>query len=563
MEQEILQTGGEEHQPVPAMRIGGLTIEEFVHFLALLERVKEQHLMDPPPPLDDSDHSRNSPYDNLAGQQKNQHNVATSPRISPPSDDSASSSSGSSSTIGSPDSSASSCSADFDIPGCGFTPLEKLFLRRYLHVIPEEALNGGSDCGGGSSRLSRALSGISSALSFLEDDQHFDSCGEEETSMSDLEPSSSALPAVLNDSRSAADSSETSTVDGQADDLIPATLDDTIVADESPMEDESNDVLPTNSDDFITVTAMPALVIESLSDRDSSGADEVAPLPRVVEDLESGRTEGECRIVDESLLPLSVLLIQQSSTPDAEKEVTKQVIETNDNEIEEEPPLLLSTNEPEQPAVQLVLPDDEPDACDSTSVVTLVDDKIVSVEYHPPASSSALIVMDQKQSEEPPSIEEPVVPVSTSHTDETATEPAPVPVSELRRIWEMRCDPEASNNSKPPPERTDFWSGSWPPPPPPVPPPPDQYDPFSRTAPSSETETGYSTDGSEPLFRRRKPPPPRPTPPLHYRPDPPSRNSSILLRPDNSDPDNKDDDDDERTKARLLADWLQLAHQGE
>ena len=154
-------------------KIGGLTIEEFIHFLALLERVKEQHL-DPatskhPLPLSSGSGSihkmlpgaelgRSSPYDNMASRIRNQ-----SAPLSPVSAGSSSGDSDSGDEYLLPESASASASASATsalassrsmIPD-GVAVLEQLFRRRYLHVIPEEA---GSDA---SSRISRALSDLS------------------------------------------------------------------------------------------------------------------------------------------------------------------------------------------------------------------------------------------------------------------------------------------------------------------------------------------------------------------------------------------------------------------
>lgn len=551
MEREILQTGGQDEDEQQAVmnvtpRIGGLTIEEFVHFLALLERVKEQHQQQTDP-LDE----RISPqYDNVAGQQQQQHQlvsvaVATSPRISPPSDDSASSSSsssGSSPSI-SPGGSSSACSGDFDLPndgGGGFTQLERLFLRRYLHVIPEEALGGGSDCGG--SRLSRALSGISSALSFLadgEDDQTscFDSGDDERESVTP--DASSFLPTVVNDPP-------------EEEPLIPTTLDEDIRPN-SYIEDAPTPAptKPSESEEFLTVTAMPAVVIETSDLDSSSGADEVAPRPRVLEEFEMTRAQSVI-LMEESLLPEGVLMIHdEQSAP-----VVQQA--------KEDPPSSLSyLNVPEE------LPDEpdglepsaadesameEDDASGSTSVVTLIDDKIVRVDYQPPATSNAQLQLLAESQQPAPDTNSSLIdaarqderPSSSSSSEEE--EAGPVQVSKLRKFWERRC--YGSDGSVKPTENGLIRPlPCWPPPPRP-PQLPDAYEPYRTATSASETETGYSTDGSESvlLLRRR---PPRPTPPLDYRPEPPARRSLIMPCPSAGPP-----EEDEELKARLLADWL-------
>ena len=541
-------------------RIGGLTIEEFVHFLALLERVKEQHGLDSSAggPGQQHPQERNkSPYDN------NHHQgvsvaVATSPRMSQESttsdQDSSDSSTCGSSGAPSPDgSSSSACSGDFDLPvGVGgFSPLERLFLRRYLHVIPEEALNGGgSECDG--SRLSRALSGISSALSFLADGDDrgsFDS-GEEE----DVVVDDSLLPAVFSSQGH----------------LIPTTLDEDIRPN-SYVEDAPEE--KAAADHFVTVTALPALVVDISNDSSSSGADEVAPRPRVLEELEERETAECCRVVDESLLPVSVAALSQ---------------ETDGDSPEEEPPgCPVAAGEAAGHLTLSVQPsmstggdcaggaEEEDDASESTSVVTLIDERIVSVDYRPPTICSAQLLLLAEAQEPPPDGQDPnsddTVATSRpndgridSNQEETKDGPeeadGPVQVSQLLKFWEKRCDPDGSSSAAPPrlPISCETsikplqLASNWPPPPPPL---PDSYEPYRTATSASETETGYSTDGSESVLRQRRlarpPPPCRPTPPLDYRPEPPVRRSFVLATGDDAAL-----EEDERTKARLLAAWL-------
>ena len=137
----------------PEAKIGGLTIEEFIHFLALLERVKEEHL-DPKRPLPATsgpklipELGRSSPYDNIANRIRN------AAAMSPTSGGSSSGDSDSGDEYLLPEPSSSGFHRAL-IPD-GVAVLEQLFRRRYLHVIPEEA---GSDV---SSRISRALSDLS------------------------------------------------------------------------------------------------------------------------------------------------------------------------------------------------------------------------------------------------------------------------------------------------------------------------------------------------------------------------------------------------------------------
>ena len=163
------------YPPIQQPTIGGLTIEEFIHFLALLERVKEQQqsAQKPPPMLmapfgtdpslaDVSSIPRSeraSPYDNIlrldngiVSHHRNQ-NVSTSPT-------------GCSSSSSSPQSSDSEDESYLDIhdfPHHGkanypLTILEQLFPRRFLHVIPEE---GTASEGSQSARISRTLSELS------------------------------------------------------------------------------------------------------------------------------------------------------------------------------------------------------------------------------------------------------------------------------------------------------------------------------------------------------------------------------------------------------------------
>ena len=145
----------------PEPKIGGLTIQEFIHFLALLERVKEEHL-DPKRPLPlhcatagqmAAEMGRSSPYDNMANR------IRSHAAISPTSGGSSSgdSDSGDEYQLNAEPGQVGSTSGSHHrnlIPD-GVAVLEQLFRRRYLHVIPEEA---GSDA---SSRISRALSDLS------------------------------------------------------------------------------------------------------------------------------------------------------------------------------------------------------------------------------------------------------------------------------------------------------------------------------------------------------------------------------------------------------------------
>ena len=553
MEREILHTGStaecqsqvtasqttdEQQQP----RIGGLTIQEFIHFLALLERVKEQHQVAslvPPSTLIDAvvqeETRRHSLYDNMNSHHQQQpsgyRNASTSPRTSPPPSTSRSSSASSSSSS----SSSLSMSEENEFHpspngSAGFTMLERLFLRRYLHVIPEEAL---SDCGTASARISRALSGISSALSFLEEEDRRSSIiyseDEEEEEPDYCEPDPD--PATP----------------------VPVSIEE--------KEEEEESV-------YITVVALPAIVIDCDSSEDGD-LPVCSDLPSVLEDfpVQEEEEEEEEEEVDESLLPLSVVQIQETT------------------------------------------------AAEQKAVVTLIDTKIVSVDYHQPISSTVLLVppsppsTEVRQSPPPPPADETMnqclegfqtppdanSPLAPQHREdeeqmknaapEAFFTPSPEPmeeeeaqeqpnkVDELRRFWEQRS--VISVNPPPTRERVDsiqafrmFFEAGWPPPPPP--PPPERFTLSSTVAGggfSSETETGYSTDGSEKPFprRRRLIPPPRPTPPreellLYYpQPQPPLPPQRLRHESAPRSQEGGGEDEDEVIKARLLADWLSLA----
>ena len=753
MEREIRHTGVDPPAAEEA-RIGGLTIEEFIHFLALLERVKEQHIDAKESPVATDGGAapaeRTSPYDNVlrpppSDQTAVYCNVATSPRISPPSDQDPSGSSSSSS-------SSSPCSSDEDaqfrqlgggggMPG--FSLLERLFLRRYLHVIPEEAA---SDCGSHSARLSRALSGLSSALSYLEDvdDDRFSheeddaASGDAATPVPTVDPQTDIVECIpstaLGDSIKEEERIMTSLPDGFSSASLESAA-DAVAGGRHPHS--------SSAEEFSIVLALPAIIIDS-SDEDP--AEEPIHLPRVLDELNREEEEddesevtslADCELLDESSLPLSVLMIQTSgcrdydrpSTGDGDSERNDPTEECgcpcslglsddDDDDDDDDDPVIIDSDEiatlqpleasagiGEESVVEEanplsscqgedVLVKVDPSTATSTvetvagtSVVTLIDAKIVSVDYEPVQRnlicSSAQLrhgtqtaqQLDAFQPEEEETggdagnsrLEgENVAELETgsisddksqqhartpagSSTDDSArmdrqlkinrAESIPVDsgvsdcatakhnnghvVDEMRRFWETRCtgDPpppppcqdaiassdlgpsaviaqpvddagqstevEGSDHSTPVPEQdqvTDpariksiqqfrmLWSG-WPPPPP-LPPPPEHYGGLC----ASETETGYSTDGSEPFRQRRRraalmsgpTPPPRPTPPREEngyrpywtqtsRPDPPLRYQRhrqplcYYSAPE-------EDEDDERVKARLLADWLVLAN---
>jgi hypothetical protein len=496
----------------------------------------------------------------------------------------------------------------------GFSMLERLFLRRYLHVIPEEA---GSDCGSTSARISRALSGISSALSFLEEEDRRSSIiysGDEDEEPDYCDP-----------------------------DPDPGTPVPTTVEEQESVYLTVIDAPSSTESEYLTVVALPAIIIDC-SSSDDDDLPNHSDLPSVLEDFgasidakgqmeEEDEEDDECQSLDESLLPLSVVQIQANVE-------TKSKPETDDAKA--------TTTSIEDAA--------------GTSVVTLIDTKIVSVDYQPslpPISCTAHIqsrvppTPSTETQEHPPPPPPPVAaakdetidlcletfqklpdansPLALEHRQldenqekkkkedeveesrnapidvaqsppplvesesnpEAFFTPSPEPiqvaqpgqVDELRRFWEQRS---VIGVGQPPPtrERVDsieafrmfFASTGWPPPPPP-PPPPERYDGnnWRSTAIgfSSETETGYSTDGSEKPFtrRRRLIPPPRPTPPredlfFYYEPSfhappPPSPLQHQRMRhesaPRSQDGGGLGDDEDEVIKARLLADWLSLA----
>lgn len=862
MEREIRHTGVDPQQeammgsrlPDGASvepRIGGLTIEEFIHFLALLERVKEQHLDAKESDEDPAGSSpnalpaeRTSPYDNIIRSLGPDHplycNVATSPRTSPPSDEDRSRSSASSSP----------CSSDEDagqfqlpdkpaIPSFSF--LERLFLRRYLHVIPEEAA---SDCGSHSARLSRALSGLSSALSYLEDadDDRFshESMGEEYLDFASggsvtpippppttndeevdpvlvpLEPESNQLaskcisPVAHGDSATDGKSSRPIRPDG-----FPSKPDEIVDFSSSPESPvEATVMRHPSEDEFSIVLAVPVMIIDSsdydepadsvADDRNSfvsatasslveEDSDRSSRFPQMLEEMNDRSKEDfkkadekspeveedeineeeslsemnsyadYCELLDESALPLSVLMMQtsgccrddeSSQRPDSGWNDPTEGYGcscslgfsdddddgVNDDDTNQQPEIMESdgtatldvvagingktTEDDRTNGLERGNDVDDVGDCDmdiltksagcptvenascvigqvtvgGTSVVTLIDAKVVSVDYKPVQQqlirSSARLCQApgtvetleqfqeqaaasdaenrQLKGDNPAELEtgktigqvsidksDPVVVDITNElqtedsgrlferqmTPSTVGSPESIPlghgvcsltaekhghvVDEMRRLWEMRCTADASagpsfpahhdgdqdlasadyasDHSTPVPEEeplvaTDssaavmdsvrmksiqefrmLWSG-WPPPPllpPPLPPPPEHYG-------ASETETGYSTDGSESFRQRRRraalansvpTPPPRPTPPrdesLHRsrtdastcydrRPEPPLRFQPYPQRFQPlcyySAPEAEEDDDDERVKARLLADWLVLAN---
>ena len=630
MEREILHTGlagvdqsqvmsgglADDQQP----RIGGLTIQEFIHFLALLERVKEQHQASLPTLTDvvQDESRRHSLYDNMQQQQPlpGYRNASTSPRTSPPDYvdeiNGLNSSSRSSSASSSSESSSSLSMEENEFhpsnnlaASAGFSMLERLFLRRYLHVIPEEA---GSDCGSTSARISRALSGISSALSFLEEEDRRSSIiysGDEDEEPDYCEP-----------------------------DHDPVTPVPTTVEEQESVYLTVVDEPPSTDSEYLTVVALPAIIIDCGSSEDED-LPNCSDLPSVLEDFgaseasidavgqEEEEEDDECQSLDESLLPLSVVQIQETVQ-------TKNKPETDDAKA--------TTKSIEDAA--------------GTSVVTLIDTKIVSVDYQPslppisctahiqprvpptpstetqehpppqpptpaavdetldrrletfqtlPDANSPLALerrqLDENQEKEEESrnapievVQSPLPLVESESNPEAFFTPSPEPiqvappgqVDELRRFWEQRS---VIGVGLPPPtrERVDsieafrmfFASTGWPPPPPP-PPPPERYDTTWRSTAvgfSSETETGYSTDGSEKPFtrRRRLIPPPRPTPPredlfLYYEPSfhaPPPHLQQQRMRhestPRSQDGGGLGDDEDEVVKARLLADWLSVA----
>ncbi|XP_045028954.1 serine/arginine repetitive matrix protein 2 isoform X5 [Daphnia magna] len=835
MEREIRHTGVDPQQETIAARlpegasveprIGGLTIEEFIHFLALLERVKEQHLDTKESDEDPARSSpnalpaeRTSPYDNIIKSLGPDHplycNVATSPRTSPPSDEERSRSSASSSP----------CSSDEDAgqfqlpdkPGIpGFSFLERLFLRRYLHVIPEEVA---SDCGSHSARLSRALSGLSSALSYLEDadDDRFshESIGDEYRdfasggSLTPVPP-----PPTTNDEE----------VDpllvpleaqskGKASERVPPVAHGHSAPDDRPDENADSNSPPESpieatvtrhpsEDEFSIVLAVPVMIVDSsdydepadsaAEDRNSvtsatasslaeEDGDRPPGFPQVLEELnvrsndqkaEEKRAEGDqmdeeenqseatsladyCELLDESALPLSVLMMQTSGccrdgdetgqradserndptdgygcscslgfSDDDDDAANNVTVISDDNHQEPQKMDEMATLDEvagsngttaveEKEMSRVERGDDDVVDCGGpiltesisdpagevtvagTSVVTLIDAKIVSVDYEPvqlicssarlcrvPGTADTLEEFQddkvashaenrQLAGDNPAELEtdktigqvtiEPTDPVAfqttnVSQTDDSerlerqttsladggnrecvplgqgvcssTTEKHGHVVDEMRRLWEMRCNADASagpsflphrdanpeqdlasaddgsDHSTPVPQEEPLaaiessavamdsvrmksiqefrmlWSG-WPPPPP-LPPPPEHYG-------ASETETGYSTDGSEPFRQRRRraalansgpTPPPRPTPPRDEslyrsrtdasvcrdrRPEPPLRYQPYPQRFQPlcyySAPEAEDDDDDERVKARLLADWLVLAN---
>ncbi|XP_057369215.1 uncharacterized protein LOC130690233 [Daphnia carinata] len=804
MEREIRHTGAIDPQQEAMVarlpdgasvepRIGGLTIEEFIHFLALLERVKEQHLDAKESDEDPARSSpnalpaeRTSPYDNIIRSLGPDHplycNVATSPRTSPPSDEARSSAS------------SSPCSSDEDAgqfqlpdkPGIpGFSFLERLFLRRYLHVIPEEAA---SDCGSHSARLSRALSGLSSALSYLEDvdDDRFshESIGDEYrdfASGGSLTPV--ALPPITNDDEIdpllvALEPESKRTASAAEGEPSRANPPDENSPPESPIE--ATVTRHPSEDEFSIVLAVPVMIVDSsdydepadsaAEDRDSltsaaapspaeEDADRATRFPQVLEELneaEEKPTEGSvemdakenqsevtsladyCELLDESALPLSVLMMQTSGCcrdddetgqrADSERNEStdgygcscslgfsddddvNNVTVVSDHQQLDDVATLHDVEGDGQKTDGGVERADEVDCCGvpvlkesisdadgettvlgGTSVVTLIDAKIVSVDYEPvqlicsgarlchvPAPTDTLEAFQhdtvasraenrQLAGDNPAELEadktmgqvsvEPTDPIHFQVTGDVellerqmtslagSEDPEANPhgvcsstaekhghvVDEMRKLWEMRCNADASagqclpahhdaeqdvasaddgsDHSTPVPEEEEeedgrlaapecsavamdsvrmksiqefrmLWSG-WPPPPP-LPPPPEHYG-------ASETETGYSTDGSEPFRQRRRraalaanavpTPPPRPTPPRDEslyrsrtepsvchdrRPEPPLRYQPYPQRFQPlcyySAPEAEDDDDDERVKARLLADWLVLAN---
>ena len=356
--------GGASLEP----RIGGLTIEEFIHFLALLERVKEQHIDtkesgdDPAPGSGATTPSaaaanveRTSPYDNIIRSLGPDHplycNVATSPRISPPSDEEQSRSSASSSP----------CSSDedagqFQLPDKsnglpGFSFLERLFLRRYLHVIPEEVA---SDCGSHSARLSRALSGLSSALSYLEDvdDDRFshESIGDE---YPDFASAGSLTPVPTATSNNDVNLTVPLQVENEALECIQQSDDLKVEKSQDTKTESSVDVterrIPSD-DEFSIVLAVPVMIVDSSDYDDPADSpteeDRTSPfistddglptrLPQVLDEMmndpsvdkgnddDDEKTEEEiqsevtsladyCELLDESSLPLSVLMMQTS-----------------------------------------------------------------------------------------------------------------------------------------------------------------------------------------------------------------------------------------------------------
>ena len=773
-------------------RIGGLTIEEFIHFLALLERVKEQHLDSKEADTTVgtqvqslSNLERTSPYDNIIRPPPEQPfycHVATSPAASPPSDDQDSNQDQSGS------SSLSPCSSDEDgqnlppsldkgihqlmVPG-SFSLLERLFLRRYLHVIPEEAA---SDCGSNSARLSRALSGLSSALSYLEDLDEDRFSNESMADETDPEgDGTTPIPIYPLDPANPFDpvdilSIKENTTNVEQNDIQLHSSNDEmqkekIILDVHTIvneEETSSPLAPSNpattdhqisdsisgSDEYSLVTAMPAIIISSSDDDDrNSPSDEinrlsVSDLPLVLEELngqgesvtsraeENERTEADhlqvlqstdnqqddgdlacladCELLDESSLPISVLMIHSSTghqtgdrtvkterietteadrcpcslglsddsdsddsaesdghqqpeiidgvdkTDDVNGQLDRECLDTNvrhqsDQLLDEclsadcrvgENEMVGETRdfhpgEGETSRVQTV------ETLTGTSVVTLIDARIVSVDYKPVQLNISSSVQNGHTLTTTSTIEniQPAVEeeqrrqqeLSVSSSSAPQADGHPKSVGEMRKLWESRIGAESSSTavgttdqtnssqcqmdtvstedgsdaSTPVPEEVQaaesnsdsvrmrsiqefrmLWSG-WPPPPP-LPPPPENYGGVCN-ATASETETGYSTDGSvEPFHRRRRmlmatpTPPPRPTPPRDenlYRfratdpsfwnagslPDPPLRYQPRSYRSRAlcyySAPEGEDDeDDDERVKARLLADWLVLAN---
>jgi hypothetical protein len=883
MEREIRHTGIDPqseaimaHLPPPdggasvEPRIGGLTIEEFIHFLALLERVKEQHI-DTKESGDDpaagsgsatpsAPAERTSPYDNIIRSLGPDHplycNVATSPRISPPSDEDRSRGSSSSSSPCSSDEDA----GQFQLPDGksatlpGFSFLERLFLRRYLHVIPEEVA---SDCGSHSARLSRALSGLSSALSYLEDvdDDRFshESVGDEfpdfasggsltpvpnpTTNGSEanavlvpVEPEGDRVeapeciqqqPVTHSDSalqveKARQNAEAESPVDVTERRIIPPEDEFSIVLAvpvmivdssdyddpaDSPTEDRAPFISPTSSNLLEEEADRPThfpQVLDEMNDRqgineEDEKADEEAKEKEKMKEEEEEENQSEvtsladyCELLDESLLPLSVLMMQTSGGSsvggccrDCDETTGQRPSHSerndpptedyacscslgfsddddddgdNDNDDDDDvnvghddnnqQPVIIDSGEvaiPLPPAADgltgmTTVQEEEdtkgehgPDGGDDTltmdsihradgeekmssvigettvsgtSVVTLIDAKIVSVDYKPvqlirssaqlrhagdggtsetlddfqpaaapdaenrqlagenPAETDSRRTMGQvSNGESDPALlaaarftaddsglveaamtelssagvnqPELIIPVDQGVCSSTAKKHGRV-VDEMRRLWETRCaadsstipaipsDPDneqdkdtsfeyGSDQATPVPEEEPsaaivespavvndpvrmksiqefrmLWSG-WPPPPP-LPPPPEHYG-------ASETETGYSTDGSEPFRQRRRraaqalmssvpTPPPRPTPPRDenlYRlrsdhsgwhdrpPEPPLRYQPYLGQRYQplcyySAPEADEEEDDERVKARLLADWLVLAN---
>jgi hypothetical protein len=674
-----------------------------------------------------------------------------------------------------------------------------------LHVIPEEVA---SDCGSHSARLSRALSGLSSALSYLEDvdDDRFshESIGDEYPDFA----SGGSLTPVPTTTTTNNDANPVLVPLEPEDDRVealeciqqPVTLSDSDSQKVQKGQDTKTESVVDvterripSEDEFSIVLAVPVMIVDSSDYDDPADSptedrisfisatpsslledDRSTRFPQVLEEMnERGHEEDEkasgekekmkeeedevtsladyCELLDESSLPLSVLMMQTSGCcrddetgqrPDSERnDPTEDYacscslgfsddddddgdndMNVNDNDNHQQPVIIDSDEMATLPEVDgltgmisaqlkeeetkgeergddiddvgdcggdtltkaIHLPDGDEKTSSvigettvsGTSVVTLIDAKIVSVDYKPVQSirSSAQLrhatrtaeTLDEFQEaapdaenrqlagESPAELEtdkgqvskedsDPVAPhFTTDNCSSMGNEPGsnqtefiPVDggvcnstekkhgrvVDEMRRLWETRCAADSStvasipsnqeqskdasveygsDQSTPVPEEEPsvavvepsavvndsvrmksiqefrmLWSG-WPPPPP-LPPPPEHYG-------ASETETGYSTDGSEPFRHRRRraalmTPPPRPTPPRDdnlYRsqsnhsgwhdrpPEPPLRYQPCLHRYQPlcyySAPEADEEDDDERVKARLLADWLVLAN---